>query len=82
MEDQAAYERMAHAVNPYGDGCAAARSVTAIRHFFGLGPRPAEFGVAGPGADVRVDLTEPASLSTIRPSVSPAPRPAVASPYR
>ncbi|MBS9374384.1 UDP-N-acetylglucosamine 2-epimerase [Rhodococcus sp. B50] len=38
-----AYDEMARAVNPYGDGNAAQRSVDAIEHFFGLGPRPAEF---------------------------------------
>ncbi|WP_413766765.1 non-hydrolyzing UDP-N-acetylglucosamine 2-epimerase [Rhodococcus pyridinivorans] len=39
----AAYDEMARAVNPYGDGSAAQRSVAAIEHFFGLGPRPSEF---------------------------------------
>jgi len=39
-----AYEAMAHAVNPYGDGHAARRSVQAIEHFFGLSTRPEEFG--------------------------------------
>jgi UDP-N-acetylglucosamine 2-epimerase (non-hydrolysing) len=39
-----AYETMARAVNPYGDGYAARRSVQAIEHFFGLGARPEEFG--------------------------------------
>jgi UDP-N-acetylglucosamine 2-epimerase (non-hydrolysing) len=43
LDDPSAYERMAHAVNPYGDGHAAARSVAAIEHYFGLGARPANF---------------------------------------
>ena len=43
LHDRAAYQRMAHAVNPYGDGRAAQRTVEAIRHFFGEGDRPAEF---------------------------------------
>jgi UDP-N-acetylglucosamine 2-epimerase (non-hydrolysing) len=43
LTDRAAYARMAQAVNPYGDGRAAARSVAAIEHFFGLGDRPASF---------------------------------------
>jgi UDP-N-acetylglucosamine 2-epimerase (non-hydrolysing) len=43
LEDPAAYAAMANAVNPYGDGRAAARSVAAVAHYFGLGPRPAEF---------------------------------------
>lgn len=46
MEDRALYERMAHAVNPYGDGRAAERSVAALLHAFGLGPRPADFAPA------------------------------------
>jgi UDP-N-acetylglucosamine 2-epimerase (non-hydrolysing) len=52
LTDPRAYERMAHAVNPYGDGRAAERIVGAIQNFFGLGPRPDEF-VAGaaPAAD-------------------------------
>jgi UDP-N-acetylglucosamine 2-epimerase (non-hydrolysing) len=54
LTDDAAYQAMAHAVNPYGDGQAARRSVEAIEHFFGLGPRPEEFGAAAlalsPGA--------------------------------
>ena len=43
LHDRAAYQRMAHAVNPYGDGRAAQRTVEAIRHFFGEGDIPAEF---------------------------------------
>jgi UDP-N-acetylglucosamine 2-epimerase (non-hydrolysing) len=43
LADPAAYERMARAMNPYGDGQAAHRSVMAIEHFFGLGERPEAF---------------------------------------
>jgi UDP-N-acetylglucosamine 2-epimerase (non-hydrolysing) len=43
LTNRQAYLEMARAVNPYGDGMAAARSVQAIEHFFGLGERPAEF---------------------------------------
>jgi UDP-N-acetylglucosamine 2-epimerase (non-hydrolysing) len=43
LTDRAAYQAMARAVNPYGDGHAAARSVAAIKALFGLGPRPQEF---------------------------------------
>jgi len=43
LTDEVAYERMAHAVNPYGDGKAAGRSVAAIEHFFGLRDRPDGF---------------------------------------
>ena len=43
LTDRRAYDRMARAVNPYGDGHAAARSVAAIEHYFGLGDRPDSF---------------------------------------
>jgi UDP-N-acetylglucosamine 2-epimerase (non-hydrolysing) len=43
LHDRRAYQRMAQAVNPYGDGRAAARTVDALRYFFGDGPRPEEF---------------------------------------
>jgi len=43
LADRQAYERMARAMNPYGDGQAARRSVMAIEHFFGLGERPDSF---------------------------------------
>jgi UDP-N-acetylglucosamine 2-epimerase (non-hydrolysing) len=38
-----AYRGMASAVNPYGDGHAARRSVAAIEHMFGLRGRPAPY---------------------------------------
>ena len=41
--DEAAYAAMAHAVNPYGDGRATARSVAAVRALFGLGGRLPDF---------------------------------------
>jgi UDP-N-acetylglucosamine 2-epimerase (non-hydrolysing) len=40
LTSKRAYEDMANAVNPYGDGRAAARTVRAIIHLCGLGPRP------------------------------------------
>lgn len=43
LTDPAAYEAMAHAANPYGDGLAATRTVEAIKHYFGLADRPASF---------------------------------------
>lgn len=43
LTDTRAYEAMAHAVNPYGDGHAAERCVAAIAHFFGQGSRPQDF---------------------------------------
>jgi len=35
LSDQAAYNKMAHAVNPYGDGQACRRIVDAILYHFG-----------------------------------------------
>ncbi|MHA3837580.1 non-hydrolyzing UDP-N-acetylglucosamine 2-epimerase [Terrabacter sp. AAH1] len=43
LDDRAHYASMANAVNPYGDGQAARRSVAAIQHLFGLGERVADF---------------------------------------
>ena len=43
FEDETAYAKMAHAVNPYGDGKTSQRIVEAIEHYFGLrenGPAP------------------------------------------
>jgi UDP-N-acetylglucosamine 2-epimerase (non-hydrolysing) len=39
LTDQAAYDEMAHAVNPYGDGRATPRIVAAIEDLLGLGTR-------------------------------------------
>ncbi|RIQ28197.1 non-hydrolyzing UDP-N-acetylglucosamine 2-epimerase [Jiangella rhizosphaerae] len=41
--DPAAHAALAHAVNPYGDGRATARSVAAVRSLFGLGSRLPDF---------------------------------------
>jgi UDP-N-acetylglucosamine 2-epimerase (non-hydrolysing) len=46
LTDRAAYDEMARAVNPYGDGQAAQRVVGAIEHLFGAGPRPDDFAPA------------------------------------
>ncbi|HVM08546.1 MAG TPA: UDP-N-acetylglucosamine 2-epimerase (non-hydrolyzing) [Acidimicrobiales bacterium] len=43
LDDAKAYDRMASAVNPYGDGRAAERSIAAILHMLGRGERPDEF---------------------------------------
>jgi UDP-N-acetylglucosamine 2-epimerase (non-hydrolysing) len=43
LTDDDARSEMARAINPYGDGQAARRSVEAIEHYFGLGPAPDEF---------------------------------------
>lgn len=44
LHDQADYDAMANAVNPYGDGRAAERTVAAIEHLLGLGARLPDFG--------------------------------------
>ncbi|WP_165164227.1 non-hydrolyzing UDP-N-acetylglucosamine 2-epimerase [Corynebacterium qintianiae] len=43
LDSEAAYSAMANAVNPYGDGKAAARSVAAIAALVGVGERIPEF---------------------------------------
>ncbi|MDM7854037.1 non-hydrolyzing UDP-N-acetylglucosamine 2-epimerase [Cellulomonas alba] len=43
LHDAAHYATMANAVNPYGDGKAAARSVAAIEHLLGVGERLPDF---------------------------------------
>ncbi|MFB7798564.1 non-hydrolyzing UDP-N-acetylglucosamine 2-epimerase [Isoptericola sp. NPDC056134] len=45
LTDQSAYESMAQATNPYGDGWSAARAVDAICHLLGRGRRPADWRV-------------------------------------
>ncbi|GEK79688.1 non-hydrolyzing UDP-N-acetylglucosamine 2-epimerase [Agrococcus baldri] len=44
LDDPAAYDAMANAVNPYGDGHASSRSVSAIAALLGVGERAADFG--------------------------------------
>ena len=67
LHDDAAYRRMANAVNPYGDGRAAERVVAAIAHHFGSGGPAEPFAPAAevPAAEV------PAARC---PVVLPAPR--------
>lgn len=43
LDDQVAYNAMAQATNPYGDGAAAERSVAAIAELLGLGKRLPDF---------------------------------------
>lgn len=43
IRDRAAYEKMAHAVNPYGDGNACRRIADAILWHFGRGARPEDY---------------------------------------
>lgn len=64
LDVAAAYLAMANAVNPYGDGRAAERSVAAIAHLVGIGERmpdfaPAEEALAGlPVEKSRVEATK------------------------
>lgn len=46
LDDAACYRRMSRAANPFGDGRAAERTVLALKHRLGLGPRPADFAPA------------------------------------
>ncbi len=39
LENRGLFDRMAKAVNPYGDGMAAGRTVEALRFYFGFSPR-------------------------------------------
>ncbi|MBX5476115.1 MAG: UDP-N-acetylglucosamine 2-epimerase (non-hydrolyzing) [Clostridia bacterium] len=43
LTDRERYQRMARARNPFGDGRAAERTVAAVKHRLGLGPRPEPF---------------------------------------
>jgi UDP-N-acetylglucosamine 2-epimerase (non-hydrolysing) len=43
LNDEAAYRRMAEAVNPYGDGTAAVRTLLALDYMLGFGPMPEDF---------------------------------------
>ncbi|MDZ5078547.1 non-hydrolyzing UDP-N-acetylglucosamine 2-epimerase [Nesterenkonia sp. HG001] len=47
FDDAEAYRAMANAVNPYGDGAAAARTVAALEKLFGLGERMPDFSPRG-----------------------------------
>ena len=43
IQDKAAYAKMAHAVNPYGDGNACRRIADAILWYFGKGEKPEDY---------------------------------------
>lgn len=45
LNDRAAYDEMANAVNPYGDGHAAERTVAAIAELLGVGTRMPDFDI-------------------------------------
>lgn len=61
LTDPAAYAAMANAVNPYGDGHAAPRTVDALAHFFGVGPAVDEFDPAALPAEAPEPDLEPAA---------------------
>jgi UDP-N-acetylglucosamine 2-epimerase (non-hydrolysing) len=52
LHDEDEYCSMANAVNPYGDGRAAERSLAAMAHFFGIGERIDEFMPELPDAEL------------------------------
>lgn len=46
LNDKAEYQRMAHSVNPYGDGHASERILQAVRYWFGMtDKKPESFGI-------------------------------------
>jgi len=45
LTDKSEYDKMARAVNPYGDGEASRRTVEAVLYSFGLGEKPDDFTV-------------------------------------
>lgn len=47
LTSELAYDAMAKAVNPYGDGLASDRGVRSIEHFFGHAERPIDFVPSG-----------------------------------
>lgn len=49
LDEPAAYDAMAHAVNPYGDGLASERILAAILHHLRGAARPADFAPEGQG---------------------------------
>lgn len=53
LSSEPAYREMANAVNPYGDGHAARRTVEAIAHECGVGPRPQPWRPAPSSGDGR-----------------------------
>ena len=59
LHDKAAYEEMANAVNPYGDGKASERTVAAIAQLLGVGKRIEDFDSQLPDAE---DLMRAASI--------------------
>jgi UDP-N-acetylglucosamine 2-epimerase (non-hydrolysing) len=62
LHDEDHYASMANAVNPYGDGRAAERTVAALAHHFGLGPPAIPFAPSNNGhtsANTTLGTTRP-----------------------
>ena len=67
LSDEAAYAAMANAVNPYGDGFAAERTVHAIAHYLGDAPPAEEFSShAVPAASISA-MPSDGSNATVAP---------------
>ncbi|MEU3773162.1 UDP-N-acetylglucosamine 2-epimerase (non-hydrolyzing) [Streptomyces sp. NPDC032472] len=63
LRDRQAYDRMANAANPYGDGCATERTVAALAHFFGMGPAPEPFVPETAVDELSVELARTADFA-------------------
>ena len=65
LDDEAAFEAMANAVNPYGDGKAAERSVAAIAALLGLGERAENFSPGTEAEEERIPRFEEVVTSDV-----------------
>src|SRR5699024_8255069 len=65
LDDEAAFEAMANAVNPYGDGKAAERSVAAIAALLGLGERAENFSPGTETEEERIPRFEEIATSDV-----------------
>ena len=65
LDDKAAFEAMANAVNPYGDGKAAERSVAAIAALLGLGERAENFSPGTEAEEERIPRFEEVVTSEV-----------------
>ncbi|MFD7137618.1 non-hydrolyzing UDP-N-acetylglucosamine 2-epimerase [Streptomyces sp. NPDC059894] len=62
LRDPVAYDRMASAANPYGDGRAAQRTVDSVASFLGFGDRPEPFVPETPVDQFAAELARSADL--------------------
>lgn len=65
LRDKDEYQRMATAANPYGDGCATARTVGAIAHYFGDGPAVEPFVPGTAVDDIAAELARSMDLAQV-----------------